>query len=188
VNAAAVTAIIVTRGDVDLEPILATLPYGEVLVWNNSTRPVDEACFGRYLAIAEASHDIIYFQDDDLIFTGHEQLLAVYEPGKIAANMPSPWYERTGYKDLNCAQVGAGAILDRHLPDAAINRYLSRWPKDVLFLAYCDDVVGMLTPWQRYDFGYEILPVASAPGRISTSEGSGARQAEMRRRALSLRT
>jgi hypothetical protein len=182
-----VTAIIVTRGDINLQPIIATLPYTELIIWDNAQRPTNEKCFGRYLAITEATHDVIYYQDDDVIFRNHHQLLAAYQPGKITANMPSPWYERTGYQELNCAQVGAGALLDRRLPDPAIRLYLEHWPKDDLFLDYCDDIVGMLTPWQRHDFGYEILPHATAPGRISTRPGATERQAEIRRRALSLR-
>jgi hypothetical protein len=187
VNAQDVTAIIVTRGDVDLTDIIAALPYGEVVVWDNSTRPWDARCYGRYLAIDEASNPVVYFQDDDLIFTGHAALLAAYKPGEITCNMPSPWYERTGYDKLHQALVGAGSLVDRDLPKPAIDRYLARWPLDDLFLTYVDVVVGMLTAHTRHDLGYTILPYATAPGRIYTTEGAGERKAQMQRRALELR-
>ena len=182
-----ITAVIVTRGDVDLTPILETLPYGETIIWDNSQRQVDARAYGRYLAVEEAENEVIYFQDDDVIFTAHDELLAAYEPVKITTNMPSPWYERTGYDVLKQAMVGAGSLVDRDLSSIAIETYLSRWPLDDLFLSYVDEVVGMLTPHKRYDFGYEIRPCASDPGRTYTLPGADEKKAEMRRRALEIR-
>lgn len=186
-NASEVTAVLVTRGDVDLSEILATLPYGEVVVHDNSALPVDSGAYGRYLTAERATREVCYFQDDDVIFSAHDALLAAYEPGKLVANMPSPWYERTGYDVLGQAMVGAGSLVDRDLPRLAIDRYLERWPQDDLFRAYVDEVVGMLTPHTRHDFGYEVLPVASAPGRTWTSPGAAEKKALMRERALALR-
>jgi hypothetical protein len=48
-----VSAIIVTRGDVDLTPIINTLPYQDVIVYDNCKRH-DFGIFGRYFAIREA--------------------------------------------------------------------------------------------------------------------------------------
>lgn len=82
-----VSAIIVTRGDVSLKPVLASLPIEwEVLVWDNGagelrTRVMptiaakvvlgeplpDLSVYGRYAAIEHATHDLIYVQDDDVI-------------------------------------------------------------------------------------------------------------------------
>jgi len=84
-----VTAIIVTRGDVDLTEILLSLeaasPISEVLVWDNGAgavrtyrgtkwgivaHPVDDLLvYGRYAAIEYASGDLIYVQDDDVLHT-----------------------------------------------------------------------------------------------------------------------
>ena len=55
--------MLVTRGDVDLEPILATLPYEDVVVWNNAERPFDAKTYGRFCAIEEAKNEVVYFQD-----------------------------------------------------------------------------------------------------------------------------
>ncbi len=182
-----VSAVIVTRGDVDLAPILATLPYGEIIVWDNAERGYETRCFGRWLAIVEATKPVIYFQDDDIVFTAHTDLLAVYEPGRMTVNMPSPWYETCGYDKLGQALVGAGSLMDRDLAWPAFQRYLASHPYDDLFLTYADVVPGMLTSHKRYDLGYEVLPHASAPGRIYTSPGAAERKKEMQQRVLRLR-
>jgi hypothetical protein len=75
-----VCAVIVTRGNVDLGPILATLPYSEIRVWNDRWRG-SQGCYGRYLAAWDTRKPFVYYQDDDLIFTAHDELLALYEPG-----------------------------------------------------------------------------------------------------------
>lgn len=182
-----VTAIVVTRGDVDLQPILAQMPFDDLVVWDNSVRDDDAKVFGRYLAMAEAANDVVFMQDDDIIFTAFDELLAAYEPGRITCNMPSPWWERTGYEQMQCGMVGAGSLVPLGISQQAFDRYLERWPKDDMFLLGCDWVHGILTPFERFDFGYEILDYASAPGRIWTSsEGPGLRD-EMCRRALELR-
>lgn len=180
-----ICAVIVTRGDVPLGPILATLPYGEVRVWNDRERG-SRGCYGRYLA-ARTARPIIYFQDDDLIFAAHDELLAAYKPGRIVCNMPSPWYETCEYDKKRQALVGAGSLVDKGLWQLAFDRYLAEYPEDELFDLYCDVVVGMLTPYTRLDLGYEVLPYASGPGRIYTVPGAPERKAEMQRRVLALR-
>jgi hypothetical protein len=177
----------VTRGDVDLAPILATLPYDDVVVWDNSKRPWDAKCYGRFAGVAEARNSVIYFQDDDVVFTAHDKLLAVYDPGRITTNMPSPWYESNQYDVLQCALVGAGALVPRELPWGAFERYLHECPRDDQFLTYCDFVHGILTPSKRFDFGYTILSHASAPGRIYTQEGAHERKMVIVNRALKIR-
>lgn len=181
-----VSAVIVTRGDVDLAPILAALPYSDVVIWNDLERG-SKGCYGRYLAMPEAKHDIIFYVDDDVVFTAHDELLAAYEPGRIIANMPSPWYELARYDQLGCCLVGAGSLVPRDLPQQAFDRYLANWPLDELFLTYCDQVSGILNPSTRHDFGYEVLPYASGPDRIYTQPGADMRKATVQRRALDLR-
>lgn len=183
-----VSAIIPTRGDVDLESIVATLPYDEVIIWNNAEHIENARTFGRYLAIAQAKHDTIYFQDDDLIFTAHEQLCAAHnkEDGLFTSNMPSPWWEEQ-YERFDMALVGAGSLVPRDLPWAAFGRYLSLWPRDEMFLNYCDMVNGVLTPYRRYDFGYTILPQAGYPNRIHRTPGEANRKQLVIDRALAIR-
>lgn len=148
-----ISAVIVTRGDVDLDPILKTLPYEDIVIWDNSQRH-DQKIFGRYAAIPEARNEIIYFQDDDVIFTEHEQLLAEYEPGKIVASMDAAWVEAGRYHNL--VLMGAGSLCQRDLPAQYLGRYLDNFPADDLFLYECDPILGTLAPWKRVDLGYKV--------------------------------
>jgi len=93
-----VTAIVVTRGDVDLKPVAASLPKAwELLVWNNELATAlrwspdgsfamipaaDLSVYGRYAAIEFASHDLIYVQDDDVIVSDPELIVRQYCSGE----------------------------------------------------------------------------------------------------------
>ena len=186
VSADQVSAVIVTRGNVDLSPIIETLPYAQLIVWNDLERG-SKGVYGRYLAMQEAAHEVVYFQDDDVLFSAHEELLGAYQPGRITTNMPSPWYEHMGYDRLGMFLVGAGSLVPRDLPWPAFERYLAVWPEDDLFLDYCDFVSGVLSSGFRLDLGYQIFEHAIAPGRINTRPDSHMRREVMLHRSLSLR-
>lgn len=87
-----VSAIIVTRGDVDLRSVLYSLPEEwEVLVWDNRAGTVTTwkgskwgvvahpvanlSVYGRYAAIAHAANDLIYVQDDDVIVSDPQAIV-----------------------------------------------------------------------------------------------------------------
>src|ERR1051326_2814506 len=108
-----VTAVIVTRGDIDLAPCIDALPYKKLIVWNNSLRP-DTKIYGRYLAIKEVTTPFVYFQDDDVIFRRHDELMAAWEPGLMVVNMDEPWVQAAGYERQ--AMVGAGSIMAADFP------------------------------------------------------------------------
>lgn len=86
-----VSAIIVTRGDVDLAPILDSLPADwERVVWDNGAGhvtvdgaivvsldrawPGDVGVYGRYAAIEAAEGELIYVQDDDVVVSDPEAI------------------------------------------------------------------------------------------------------------------
>lgn len=141
-----VSAIIVTRGDVDVLPVLDSLPEEwEKIVWDNrgfcqirrptevfseyATGSPDIAVYGRYAAIEYASHDIIYVQDDDVIVRDpraivHAWLIATGREGHprdtIVCNMPSE-FRHEFYIDH--ALVGFGAAFHRTVPDLAFTRF-----------------------------------------------------------------
>ncbi len=105
-----VSAVIVTRGNVDLRPVLDSLPQQwEQVVWNNSGGEVgasvsvrrdprkhervpgvlsiqevgpDLAVYGRYAAIQHASHDLIYVQDDDCIVSDPQAIVDAWEDAR----------------------------------------------------------------------------------------------------------
>lgn len=174
IEAADVTACLVTRGDIDMTPILNSLEgFGEVIVWDNSEGE-DLAVLGRYRAMENAIHDVIYCQDDDCVLAPEsiERLLATYAPGRLAANMPRRFREH--YPD-SCL-VGFGAIFDIGLPEHAFERYdrlLTREEKlpDATFNRTCDVVFTTLTARRLTDMPHTDLPYASDPNRMWKQPG-----------------
>ena len=157
-----VSACIPTRGDVDMTEILDSLPYDDVVVWDNSKRE-DLGIYGRYAAIAEAKHDVIYTQDDDLIVDCHDRLVRVYVPGRLLCNYPEPW---------DIPWVARGALFQRDMPMQVFERYWQRFPRDHFFTHKgCDGIFSLLSPYTVVDFGSRDLPWGFAEGRVSTSGG-----------------
>jgi hypothetical protein len=144
-----VSAVIVTRGDVDLSEILDSFPdewervvwdngrgecrrskrrFGFTTRWNSSehghTLP-DESVFGRYSALEHGfcHGDVVMVQDDDCLLPREslDALVAAYQPGQLVANMPERF--RPHYPD-SCL-VGFGAIFRRDLPLQAFSKFLS---------------------------------------------------------------
>lgn len=162
-NPADVSACLVTRGDVDMAPIIETLPYGEIIVWDNSQRE-DLKVYGRYAAIRLATKPVIYFQDDDCIFQHHDELIAAYKPGTLVANW-GHGNTPAGYDDL--AIFPGGALLDRELPAEAFACYLEHWPCDEAFFYEADFVFGCLAPHEHVHLPFEIRDVAYNGRRLA---------------------
>jgi hypothetical protein len=190
-----VSAIIVTRGDVDLTEILASLPDDwEKIVWDNglgrcinwTTKQIhigcgDRAVYGRYAAIEYASGDLIFVQDDDCVIENAQEI--VYESdsggsayGQLVCNLPkSRWPE---FPD-SCL-VGWGSAFHRDLPNIALGRFAWYYGVDNvlralaeqpgLFLRECDIVFTTLTPHVKIDVGFRHLPWAEGPGRMFTAD------------------
>lgn len=175
-----VSCCLVTRGDVDMTEILASLPFTDVVVWDNSKRE-DLGIYGRYAAIAEARHPVIVTQDDDLIVEDWAAVLAQYEPGQLFCNYPEPW---------DVPWVARGAVFDYDLPGKAFVRYLARYPFDRDFTHYqCDAVFGLLTDQVKVRAVSEPhdLPHAFAGERISLMPGwYDKRRPEVQRRCAAL--
>jgi hypothetical protein len=140
------SAVLVTRGDVDLEPILASLAVmDEVIVWNNAERE-NLKCYGRFVGAREARNDLIVPVPD---------LLAHYGEGIVANKKP----------DEEWRFVGAGAFFDRSLL-SVFDRYLAVWPQDDDFLRAADVVFAYANPYTSVWVGYEDLPWQTAPNRM----------------------
>lgn len=160
-----VSAVLVTRGDVDLEPIIATIPLAwDLVVWDNSKRD-DLSVYGRYAALEECQHDKIYVQDDDCV-TDPVAVVQAYRPGCIVANMPLPFRPR--YRD-SCL-LGFGAVFDRDLPWQAFQR-LPNGGLPVSFHRTCDVAFTALTPHSFIDVPYRNLPHAYDPERMYRQPG-----------------
>jgi Glycosyl transferase family 2 len=161
-----VSAILVTRGNVDMQPILETLPFPDVVVWDNSQRE-NLGPFGRYAAIREAKNAVIYWQDDDIVFDRFDDLLAAYQKGRYVSNMDAGWIAGAGYGDFVSMQ-GAGSICDADLPWRVFDRYARHHPDDWDFLIEADFVFGVLAPFVRVDLGYQTRAFTDDPDRLYT--------------------
>lgn len=179
-----VSAVLVTRGNVDLAPILATLPYKDIVIWDNSKRE-DLKVFGRYLALHEIKNEIVYFQDDDVIFTEHQRLLDLYEPGVVVANMDDSWVQACGYHDL--VMMGAGSICDRAIAGDVFHQYLDVWPYDDEFILECDFVFGTLVNGKKVDLGYTARPFSDDADRLYTQPWQWDKKALVRQKARLVR-
>jgi hypothetical protein len=141
-----VTAILVTRGDVDMQPVIDSLPKGwEIVIWDNGEKRISrsdgwaEVCtdlsvYGRYAAIEDASHELIYVQDDDVIVSDPQaivaKLIAEHEndaagmlpryTDHIVANVPENF--RHEFYRRHCL-VGFGAAFHRDSPGRAFDYF-----------------------------------------------------------------
>ncbi len=168
------TVVIPTRGDVDLSPVLDSLPPDwPVIVWNNAERSTDLRVYGRYAALAEVTTEYVYTQDDDAICPA-EDIVAAFTPAfdqdRIVLN------ERDGYTPW----VAAGAVFRRDLPAQALQRFIDRHGLTDDVLWWADVIVAALTPWRNEWFGYEMLEWATAPNRMFSQPTHYTEQARVR--------
>jgi hypothetical protein len=142
-----IAAVLVTRGNVDMTRIVESLPYDEIVIWDNSTRPYNLGVLGRWAAIAETTKPVIFVQDDDCIVQtrGHEWLRQEYAPGVLTGIMPCDH----AVGEAHCL-VGWGAMFDRDLPEHAFARWLKGGGsvRDMC-MGHPDIIVGTLAPFKR---------------------------------------
>jgi hypothetical protein len=129
-----VSAIIVTRGDVDLEPILRSLPAAwEMIVWDNGDSRCavwpgyegaarwhevsDLSVYGRYAAIKHASHDICFVQDDDCIVSDPQAIVDEWvriDDFRHVQGKKLAWVEYADYVVCNMPQRFRHDFYDEH--------------------------------------------------------------------------
>lgn len=189
-----VSAVLVTRGNVDLTPVLDSLIFDDIVLWDNSTEERDEMTYGRALAVERAKHPIVYSQDDDIIHSPDNQLriLSEYEPGVLVGCMWDEWSEGArlqgipnGYDDLVFA--GAGSVYDRNIPADAAARYLERYPLDDFFRLWADTIIGVVAPNRHVDIRFETLPTATDDFRMCNQPHAAELKAEAIMRARQVR-
>lgn len=149
-----VSAVLVTRGDVDLSEILASIAAAgitDIVVWDNSKRDRDLSCYGRYAGIAEARNEFVYHQDDDLVAPVAE-ILAAYDPDSdrdtIVANNRA---------DEEWLLTAIGCVFHRSLADC-FGPYIDRYGFDADFCRVADVVFAYQHPYRRVVLGYRDLP------------------------------
>jgi hypothetical protein len=152
------TAVIVTRGDIDLAPVLDSLPKEwPRIVWNNSERE-DLKVYGHFAALAEVDTDYCYMQDDD----------AICPAAKLLKRWKPKYADRifTNVKDGDTPWISWGAIFHKDLPAPVIQRYVDAYGMDDDVLLWCDLIFSALTPWTNVDLGVQHLPWYRAPNRM----------------------
>lgn len=141
-----VSACLVTRGDVDMQPVLESLPpEWETVVWDNGAGRVevvtpehsnggrstlvkgllpDVSVYGRYAAVACASCDLIFVCDDDVI---------VSDPQAIV----DAWLEAEAFAQAEHAEDPLGHLVCNmpqefrpHYPDAALVGFGAAFHRD----------------------------------------------------------
>lgn len=173
------TAVIVTRGDVDLAPVLDSLPAEwPVVVWDNSKREEDLKVYGHFAALIEVQTEYVYMQDDDAICPA-QAVLDAWRPeyaDKILLNVPdgeTPW-------------ISWGSIFHKDLPWPALSAYQDAYPRDDDFLLWCDVIFSTLTPWVNVDLGADHLDYAYAAYRMWKQPNHYIDQARVKERCLGL--
>ena len=189
-----VSAVLVTTGRTDLAPVLDSLIFDDVVVWDNSRESVDQMTYGRALAVSRAKNKVIYSQDDDLIHSPENQarIVGSYQPGVLTGCMWKKWSDGArgqgivnGYDDLVFA--GSGSVYDHDIPAAAAALYLEHYPLNDFFRLWADTIIGVLSPNQQLDIRFEALPCAVAPDRMANMKGGVALKTEAIRRAREIR-
>jgi hypothetical protein len=191
-----VTACIATRGNVDMEPILDSLPAKwQRVVWNNGDEMVwlqnqhgaawtfhpvsDLGPHGRFAAIDHAAHDVVYVQDDDVIVSDPQQIVDEWldllhnhnRDDVVVANMPAEF--RPHYPDS--IMVGFGACFHRDAPETAFAKFFdfhtTMTRTDPLFLRESCRIFSILTPQYLVDVLKTDMPYASDPDRLWKQPG-----------------
>jgi hypothetical protein len=178
-----VSAVIVTRGDVDLGPCLAPILAAgiEDIVIRRGFAGVWE----RYEGVRQADHDIVYTQDDDCV-VDVAAVLAAYRPMAITCNMPE--WKRDEYPD-QIALVGWGAVFHRVYGMHAFKRYAAAnfSMDDKLFRREADRVFTGLRALHLIDVPVTNLPWADGPARMAHEREHGASLTAIRRRIAAIR-
>ena len=184
---AKVSACLVTRGDQPemLERIIETLPYDEVIVWDNSQRQ-DFKVYGRFMAMAEAKHDVCYTQDDDCLFRHHRELMAAYEEG-VPTYVYAHYPAEGGFGDLPLA--GGGALVPKSVAFSAFDRYFEHYSLDEALMYEADFVVGPLYPtFKHVHLPFEInYEVAQGAERLCNQPWQAEQKLEYTNRARAIR-
>lgn len=178
-----ITAVLITKGDVDLEPILQSLlQFEDIIVYNKLEVEHDYLLYGRYTSMIGAKYDIIYTQDDDVI-TDPMKVCAEYKPGWVTANVPPA--RRAEYSD-GVTLVGWGSVFDRHLLNA-FDRYFEHYPIDELFLREADRVFTGLNRCRNIDVPIRHLQHAYASDRMGQESRHLSDLAAIRQRIYAIR-
>ena len=115
--------------------------------------------------IERAETEVVYFQDDDVVFRHHQELLDAYDPTCTTA-VYAHWDNHCGFGD-DMPLVGAGALAHRSQMEWAIARYLEFFSPDQDFLYDCDYAIGILAPYEHVHLPFETRDLAYNGKRLA---------------------
>jgi hypothetical protein len=183
-----VMAVIPTRGDHDLSPILDDLIF-DYAVWDNSALH-DMGAFSRYWAIGQVGTPYIYTQDDDCLVSPDVQraLVREYEDGGPMLSNMNPDHN-AGMPLL--ALPGWGAIFATDEPQEAFTRWFHHYPEDAgtddFLRIGCDIIFPVLTDSRMLDLGHVDMPWAWDENRTHLQPGYHRKKLDYYHRAATLR-
>lgn len=154
--AASVTAVIPTRGDLDLSRLVTHLRnYREIsAVW----LVVGDTPFNRYLAAAGVGEGRwVYTQDDDCITDVRE----LFENAELGVVVNAMTEEHALHYPGRQTLIGFGAVFQSQLAKPLLS-----WERDALFLRESDRVFGTIHEHRTYFPAINILPAANNPNRL----------------------
>jgi hypothetical protein len=166
-----ITAVLVTRGDIDLTPVLESLytfhpvcefGFYDVLVYDNSLN-LDYKVFSRYLAAQLAHTEYIYVQDDDCIIDLAHYPWDQAGPSHVLCNMPQGHRKNyTGAVQL----VGFGAVFSKALVKPTFEKYFRHFPQDGVLHAECDRFFTSQNKTVLVDVEVQHMPYATDASRM----------------------
>lgn len=181
-----ISAVLLTKGDRDISPVLESLKgFDELIIWDNSKRE-DFKVMGRYLGAAGARNETVYVQDDDCIVDA-VSLISLYSPGQILVNMPAD--RRNEYLGTGISLIGWGCIFPRDAISTMFP-YVAKWGCDELFYRECDRVFTYLNQdrIRHVEVPFRQLPYAFGDDRMGKEARHREDFMEIRRRLASLET
>lgn len=156
-----ITAVIVTRGNVDLKPIensLYSTKFDSVHIYDNS-QLINFRVLSRYLLGQIFGTEYIYVQDDDCIVDLEHYPWDQVSPSHILCNMPAVY--RPNYPG-SIQLVGFGSIFHRSLIRPTFERYLKHYSLDDITLLEADRIFTGLNPTKLVDVPIIHLPHATS--------------------------
>lgn len=127
------------------EYLVSTNLFSEILVWTNTTDE-NRMLYGRYIASASASSEIIYTQDDDCIVENIAELLNGFDGEHLISAMKKSAvkrYETARYGDAHVTLLGWGAVFKREWI-AVLNLYLHQFGENFLLKREADRIFTIL--------------------------------------------
>ncbi len=176
-----ISACLVTRGDVPMDTLLNSLPFDDVVVWDNAVS-ADRGCYGRFAAVEYAKNEWIYVQDDDLLVPipalvkEHRRHRLANQEG-VVANVRT----EEEYRFLGC-----GAIFHRDWVAAAFKRYWDAYGYTDDNRLDCDTIFLYQNPYLRHWLGYLDFPWQTAPNSLYLQPGRYEQRDAVRARCAAL--